>query len=159
MLLLVSIGTALVSFNLPKYLIDKGAYLWHIRFLSLSIFLFSVFVMLSILRETIFCIVVGFFTAMVLNWGLSCWVFNPFEMGTNQVVFGWCLAFALVAIPIVRAVRENNRIKEKRKRNEKCTNDAKAKYRQMKRELDVMRGKFEDLTEKTTTIESRLNSI
>lgn len=80
-------------------------------------------------------------------------------MGTNQVVFGWFLAFALVAIPIVRAIRENIRIKEKRKRDEKCTRDAMAKYRQMKTELDAMKGKFEDLTEKTTTIESRLNSI
>ena len=158
-MLIVAVSTSMLAFNLPNYLESDNAYLWHIRFLSLSQTMFTASVIISVMRTTIICVAFAIYGVLQLNWVLSCWLFNPFEMGLNQVIFGYVLAIALIAIPMARILARNKQLAVKQKRDAQCKRDAASKYRAMKRQFDQMRADFDALNNKADAIEKQLNSI
>jgi Na+/H+-translocating membrane pyrophosphatase len=108
-LIAVCIVSALTAFNLPEKYDAMEKYLLHVKLLSLSFLALGVFAFLSVLYNTILCIGSGLVVAMILNWFISSWFFNPFEMGTNQIVMGWVLSIVLAVAPLVIAIRSNFR--------------------------------------------------
>lgn len=157
LLLALCLCSALTAFNLPEKYDAMEKYLLHVKLLSLSFLALGVFAFLSVLYNTILCIGSGLVVAMILNWFISSWFFNPFEMGTNQIVMGWVLSFVLAVAPLVIAIRSNFRKKKKRIKDLKCKRDAATKYVNMKQQAAEMKKINESLCKEILEIKEKLN--
>lgn len=157
LLLALCLCSALTAFNLPEKYDAMEKYLLHVKLLSLSFLALGVFAFLSVLYNTILCIGSGLVVAMILNWFISSWFFNPFEMGTNQIVMGWVLSFVLAVAPLVIAIRSNFRKNKKRIKDLKCKRDAATKYVNMKQQAAEMKKINESLCKEILEIKEKLN--
>lgn len=157
LLIAVCIVSALTAFNLPEKYDAMEKYLLHVKLLSLSFLTLGIFAFLSVMYNIILCIGSGLVVAMILNWFISSWFFNPFEMGTNQIVFGWGLSFLLIVIPITMAIRKNILSAKKRVKDLKCKRDAATKYVNMKQQAAEMKKINESLCKEISEIKEKLN--
>lgn len=155
-LIAVCIVSALAAFNLPDKYDAMAKYLLHVKLLSLSFLALGLFGFLSVLYNSVLCIGSGLVVVMILNWFISSWFFNPFEMGANQIVMGWVLSFLLVIIPIIIAVKNNIQKRIKRQKYLKCKRDAAAKYISMKQQAAEMKKINEELSKEIFEIKEKL---
>jgi S-adenosylmethionine synthetase len=131
----------------------------HVRFLSLSVFAIAVVAFICVAGNNLLLIASGVLTSMVLNWVITSWVFNPLEMGVNQIIFGYALAVVMVCIPVYSMIRNNIKSSLKKKRDTQCKRDAASKYRNMMKQANEMKYENNILKKEIENIKDQLLNL